>query len=163
MMAMIVIFIQTKRLSKITIILKPSTLLKIHKSFVQKKYSKLFSNKNPKKPGRKSPSEEIINLVLAFKIRNPKFGYMRIAMQIKNQFNIDINSDVVRRILNKHYKPTIDDNNGPSWLTFLGHSKDSLWSLDLFRCESISSIFQFKNESQMSLSRACPIFCVNDI
>jgi len=25
---------------------------------------------------------------------------------------------------------------GPSWLTFIGHRKDSLWSLDLFRCES---------------------------
>ena len=25
---------------------------------------------------------------------------------------------------------------GPSWLTALGHAKDSLWSLDLFRCES---------------------------
>jgi len=24
-----------------------------------------------------------------------------------------------------------------SWLTFIGHTKDSLWSIDLFRCESI--------------------------
>ena len=29
------------------------------------------------------------------------------------------------------------DDNGPSWLTFIGHAKDSLWSIDLFRCESI--------------------------
>ena len=27
-------------------------------------------------------------------------------------------------------------SRGPSWLTFLGHTKDSLWSIDLFRCES---------------------------
>ncbi len=26
---------------------------------------------------------------------------------------------------------------GPSWLTFIGHLKDSLWSVDLFPCESI--------------------------
>jgi len=26
---------------------------------------------------------------------------------------------------------------GPSWLTFIAHMKDSLWSIDLFRCESI--------------------------
>ena len=26
---------------------------------------------------------------------------------------------------------------GPSWLTFLGHAMDSLWSVDLFRCESL--------------------------
>jgi hypothetical protein len=35
------------------------------------------------------------------------------------------------------YKPD-SDSCGPSWLTFLGHMKDSLWSLDLFRCESIA-------------------------
>ena len=28
--------------------------------------------------------------------------------------------------------------DGPSWLTFLGHMKDSLWSVDLFRSESIT-------------------------
>jgi hypothetical protein len=44
--------------------------------------------------------------------------------------------DLVRRVLAKHYRPTPDDN-GPSWLTFIGHAKDSLWSIDLFRCESI--------------------------
>jgi hypothetical protein len=31
----------------------------------------------------------------------------------------------------------MNGGNGPSWLTFLGHTKDSLWSIDLFRCESI--------------------------
>jgi len=28
-------------------------------------------------------------------------------------------------------------SDGPSWLTFLGHSKDSIWCVDLFRCESL--------------------------
>ena len=28
------------------------------------------------------------------------------------------------------------DSAGPSWLTVLGQTRDSLWSLDLFRCES---------------------------
>ena len=35
-----------------------------------------------------------------------------------------------------HYKPD-PNNRGPSWLTAIGHAKDSLWSVDLFRCESI--------------------------
>src|SRR6266404_5218504 len=43
--------------------------------------------------------------------------------------------DVVRRILAARYQPK-PDSAGPSWLTVLGHTKDSLWSLDLFRCES---------------------------
>jgi putative transposase len=43
----------------------------------------------------------------------------------------------VRRILAARYVPT-PDSAGPSWLTVLGHAKDSLWSVDLFRCESAS-------------------------
>jgi putative transposase len=43
---------------------------------------------------------------------------------------------VVRRILAVHYRPE-PGVEGPSWLGFLGHAKDSLWSLDLFRCESM--------------------------
>ena len=41
----------------------------------------------------------------------------------------------MRRILAARYEPT-PESAGPSWLTVLGHAKDSLWSVDLFRCES---------------------------
>ena len=37
--------------------------------------------------------------------------------------------------ISSHDQPEPGDS--PSWLTFLGHTKDSLWSIDLFRCESI--------------------------
>ena len=40
------------------------------------------------------------------------------------------------RVLATHYRPT-PRGTGPSWLSFIGHTKDSLWSVDLFRCESI--------------------------
>jgi putative transposase len=50
-------------------------------------------------------------------------------------FGVEIDKDVVRRILSVHYRPE-SDSGGPSWLTFLGQTKDSLWSCDLFRCES---------------------------
>ncbi len=46
-----------------------------------------------------------------------------------------IDKDVVRRILAARYQPG-PGRPGPSWLTTLGHAKDRLWSLDLFRCES---------------------------
>ena len=71
------------------------------------------------------------------KRRNPSFGYQRIADQISIVFGIEFDKDVVRRVLAKHYRPE-PGSNGPSWLTFLGHSKDSLWSVDLFRCESLT-------------------------
>ena len=39
-------------------------------------------------------------------------------------------------MLAAHYK-TDTNNRGPSWLTTIGHTMNSLWSVDLFRCESI--------------------------
>jgi len=57
-------------------------------------------------------------------------------MQISHVLNIEIDKDVVRRILAQIGSDKFD-NDGPSWLTFFGNMKDSLWSIDLFRCESM--------------------------
>jgi len=35
------------------------------------------------------------------------------------------------------HRPGDFDSHGTSWLSFLAHTRDSLWSVDLFRCESI--------------------------
>jgi transposase InsO family protein len=70
------------------------------------------------------------------KRRNPRFGCPRIAQQVAKTFGIKIDKDVVRRILAAHYRPD-RGVGGPSWLTLLGHAKDSLWSMDLFRVESV--------------------------
>ncbi len=78
----------------------------------------------------------MIELVVEMKRRNPRFGYGRIAMQIYKEFGVDISRFAVARILRKNFKK-LPDNDGPSWLTFIGHAKNSLWSVDLFRCESI--------------------------
>ena len=69
------------------------------------------------------------------KQRNPAWGCPRIAQQIALAFGIEIDKDMVRRILGAHYRPD-PNRTGPSWLTFLGHAKDSLWSIDFFRCKS---------------------------
>jgi transposase InsO family protein len=71
------------------------------------------------------------------KHRNPRFGCVRIAQQIADAFGVELDKDVVRRVLAKHYRPGDSGSNGPSWLTFIAQTRDSLWSLDLFRCESI--------------------------
>jgi len=119
-------------------VIKSATVLKFHQALIKRKYRILFSAKSRRKPGPKGPSKELIQLILDMKKRNPRFGHLRIAMQIKNMFNIDINKDVVRRVLQKYYKYSPDNCDGPSWLAFLANMKDSLWSIDLFRCESIS-------------------------
>ena len=75
--------------------------------------------------------------MLEMKKRNPQWGCPQIADQINLAFATSINKDVVRRILAAHRRPE-PGGDSPSWLTFLGQTKDSLWSLDLFRCESMT-------------------------
>jgi hypothetical protein len=130
------LWIKPSRLRKVAIALKPSTLLSFHRALVQRKYRLLFSPKQRTKPGPKGPTADLIRAVVEMKRRNPTWGCPQIAGQINLAFGTAINKDVVRRILALHYRsePGAD---GPSWLSFLGHTKDSLWSLDLFRCESM--------------------------
>ncbi len=128
------LLIRPTRLIRAAIVLKPSTLLRLHRALITGKYRRLFSAVR-KKPGPKSPDREVIAAIVDMKRRNPTWGCPRIAHQIAFAFGIPMNKDVVRRILAVRYtlKP---DAAGPSWLTVLGHAKDSLWSVDLFRCES---------------------------
>jgi len=62
--------------------------------------------------------------------------FIHLNATIAKLIGVEIDSDIVRRVLAKHFRPD-PDANGPSWLTLLGHSRDSLWSIDLFRCESL--------------------------
>jgi putative transposase len=129
------LFMRPGRLILSSIVLKPSTVLRLHRALIQRKYRRLFPSNRPSRPGPKGPSQDVIAAVVDMKQRNPSWGSPRIAHQITLAFGIPINKDVVRRILADRYEPK-PDSAGPNWLTVLGHAKDSLWSLDLFRCES---------------------------
>ena len=118
------------------VILKPGTLLRFHEALKKRKYRWLFSSGGHRRPGPKGPSKELIDAIVEFKRRNPRVGCPRIAQEIARTFGIDIDKDIVRRVLAKHYRFKAGPD-GPSWLSFIGHMKDSLWSVDLFRCKSI--------------------------
>jgi hypothetical protein len=59
------------------------------------------------------------------------------ALIISRAFDVDIDKDVVRRVLAKHYRPG-PGGDGPSWRTFFCHLTEGLWSLVLHRCKSLS-------------------------
>ncbi|MGB0128660.1 MAG: hypothetical protein WBP72_13565 [Rhodocyclaceae bacterium] len=54
-----------------------------------------------------------------------RFG-PRLSQQLSHAFGVEIDKDVARRVLAKHYRPSGAGTDGPSWLTFLAHAKDSL-------------------------------------
>ena len=120
---------------RVAFLVQPSTLLKFHLAMVKRKYRLLYSSRKGRTPGPKGPSREFIELVLEMKRRNPTFGCVEIAEQLTKTFAFPLNKDVVRRILVTYYRQ--ERGNGLSWLSFLGQTKDSLWTIDLFRCESL--------------------------
>jgi putative transposase len=132
------LLVNPRRIAKLGTLVKPATLLKFHKALVDRKYRLLFSSSSHRrKPGPKGPSSELIAAIVELKSRNPQFGYVRIAQQIAHAFGVAIDKDVVRRVLDKHYRPGDSGSAGPSWLIFIAQARDSIWSIDLFRCESI--------------------------
>jgi putative transposase len=129
-------WVAPNRLPKIAVGIRPSTLLRFHRALIQRKYRLLFTPRTRQRPGPKGPSKELIAAILEMKHRNPRFGCPRIAQEMAHAFGVEIDKDVVRRILAQHFRPP-SGTEGPSWLSLIGDMKDSLWSVDLFRCESI--------------------------
>ncbi len=128
-------FLDLRRIKRVAYLVQPSTLLKFHQALVKRKYRLLYSSPNRRKPGPKGPFRELIKLVLEMKRRNPNFGCTKIAEHVSKTFALSLDKDVVRRILTTYYCPERGD--GPSWLSFIGQTKDSLWNMDFFRCESL--------------------------
>ena len=131
------LFFNPRRIARSAIIIKPSTLLRFHTTMKMRKYRLLYSPGGGRKPGPKGPSKEVINAIVEMKRRNPRYGCPRIAQQISLVFGLELDKDTVRRVLAARCNPD-PNNQGPSWLTTIGHAKDSLWSrdagpVDLFR------------------------------
>src|SRR4249920_3392859 len=76
------LLIRPARLIRSAIVLKPSTLLGLHQALRNRKYQRLFSPKERRKPGPRGASRELIEAVVQTKQRNPTWGSPRIAQQI---------------------------------------------------------------------------------
>jgi transposase InsO family protein len=127
------LFVRPRRIAKLAAILKPATLLRFHRALVDRKYRLLFSSTGVRaKPGPKGPSKELIAAIIEMKRRNPRFGYQRISQQIAHTFGVEIDEDILRRVLAKHFASGYPDSSGPSWLTFFAHTKEILMVLDVF-------------------------------
>ena len=131
------LFLSPGRIRKVAIGVRPSTLLTFHQALVRRKYRQLFpSSRRLQKPGPKGPSEALIRAIVELKSRNPRFGCPRMACIISRTFGVDVDKNVVYRVLSKHYRPS-PGGAGPSWRSFIGHMADSFWSVATFPYEPI--------------------------
>jgi hypothetical protein len=117
--------VSPQRMLKVAVAVRPATLLRFHRAPGPTKYQWLFFAKTRRRPGPKGPSKELIAAVLEIKRLNPRFGCPRIAQQISHAFGLEIDKDVVRRILAQHPLRK-SGGSGPSWLSAIAEARDSL-------------------------------------
>src|SRR5271167_5011769 len=74
MLGFYTLLVSPKRLRKMAVITKPSTLLRFHHALVKCKYHLLYSSQRPRRPGAKGPSSELIAAVVEMKKAQPTHG-----------------------------------------------------------------------------------------
>src|SRR5262249_30351282 len=68
------LWMRPSRLIRSAIVLKTSTLLRLHRALKHRKYRRLFSSQQRRRPGPKGPRRELIDAVVQMKQRNPTWG-----------------------------------------------------------------------------------------
>ena len=64
------LFLNPRRIARLSIIVKPSTLLTFHAALIKRTYRYLYSPRGGKKPGPKGPPNEVINAIVEMKQRH---------------------------------------------------------------------------------------------
>jgi hypothetical protein len=77
------LLIRPGRLIRSAIVLKPSTLLRLHRALTKREFRLLFSPTARKKLGPKGPSSEIMAAVVDMRRRNPRWGCPRLGGHLK--------------------------------------------------------------------------------
>ena len=104
-------------LMRSAIALNPSTVLGFRQALVKCMYRRLFMPKRGGRPGPKGPSAGLIAVIVEMKRRNPRFGCRRIAEQITFTFGIEIDRDVVLRVLTHIGRATFTTNGFAKFLS----------------------------------------------
>ncbi len=110
----------------------PQTLLRWHRELIRRKWAQ------PRRsPGRPAVDERIRLLVLRFARENPRWGYPRIAGELR-KLGLRVSPSTVRRLLLAAGLKPAPRRSGPSWREFLHRQAASMVACDFFTVETIS-------------------------
>jgi len=118
-----------RRLLDVLMIVKPDTLVRWHRQIVRRHW-RLLSHR---RVGRPRVDLEAERLVLRLARENPRWGYTKIAGEMRKLGLRQFGRTTVRRILLKHsLAPRPSHSYGLSWAEFLGHYQRFIWACDFF-------------------------------
>jgi len=111
------------------VIIKPETLVRWHREIVRRHW-RLRSRR---RAGRPAVDPEARQLVLRLVRENPRWGYTKIAGEMRKLGFGRFGRTTVRRILREHgLAPSPQRRRGLSWPEFVGHYGEFIWACDFF-------------------------------
>ena len=117
-----------QRLLDTVLIVNPATLIGWHRQIVRRHWT--FKQK--RKPGRPRVDREVEELVLQIARENLRWGYTKIAGEVRKLGYPTIGRSTVERILKRHGLAPRPQRAGLSWAEFLGQYGRFIWACDFF-------------------------------
>ena len=112
-------------------VVTPTTLLRWHRRLVARRWT------YPRRGGRPPIGGEIRDLVLRLARENPRWGYQRIAGELRG-LGLTVSASTVRNLLCQAGLGPAGERTGLSWRAFLRAQAQSMLAVDVFTVETIS-------------------------
>jgi putative transposase len=114
------------------LVVTPQTLLRWHRELVRRKWAQ-----PQRAAGRPPVDRRVRELVLRLARENPRWGYPRIAGELR-KLGLRVSPSTIRRILLANRLGPAPRRSGPSWREFLRQQAASMLACDFFTVETIS-------------------------
>ena len=109
----------------------PETILRWHRALVRRHW--IYPHRGP---GRPALPEETVDLIVRLARENPRWGYLRIAGELK-KLGVTISKGSVANVLRRHRLPPAPRRAGPTWAEFLRAQAKGILATDFFTVDTV--------------------------
>ena len=109
----------------------PETILRWHRALVRRHWT--YPHRGP---GRPALPEETVDLIVRLARENPRWGYLRIAGELK-KLGVTISKGSVANVLRRHRLPPAPRRAGPTWAEFLCAQAKGIVAADFFTVDTV--------------------------
>jgi len=109
----------------------PETILRWHRALVRRHWTYPH-----RRPGRPALPEETVDLIVRLARENPRWGYLRIAGELK-KLGVTVSKGSVANVLRRHRLPPAPRRAGPTWTEFLRAQAKGIVATDFFTVDTV--------------------------
>ena len=115
----------------VAFLVTPETILRWHRTLVRRRWTYPH-----RRPGRPALPEETVGLIVRLSKENPRWGYLRIAGELK-KLGISVSKGSVANVLRRHGLPPSPRRTGPTWAEFLRAQAKGVLATDFFTVDTV--------------------------